>query len=147
MERGEIEGRVSTTWTSLKSNKPDWIKDKKVRILAQMGMEKNPELADVPNVLDYVKDPQARKVYEFLLSRQEYGTPYVAPPDVPADRLAALRKAFSEAAADKDFHAEIEKLGASVEPMTGEALQKIVDGYYAASPDVLKAVKAALYPK
>ncbi len=147
MEKGEVEGRVSTTWTSLKGTKPEWIKDKKVRILAQMGMERNPELPDVPNVLDYVKNPEDRKVYEFLLSRQEGGTPYVAPPDVPADRLAALRKAFSDTAADPDFRAEIEKFGGTVEPMTGEDLQKLVDSYYTTSPDVLKAVKAALYPK
>ena len=147
MERGEVEGRVSTTWTSLKSTKPEWLKDDKVRILAQMGLEKNPKLADVQNVLDYVKDPKVREIYEFLLSRQEAGSPYVAPPEVPADRLAALRKAFMDVATDKDFLADIASIHGTVEPLSGEDLQKMVDKYYALPPDVIQSVKAALFPK
>jgi tripartite-type tricarboxylate transporter receptor subunit TctC len=147
MERGEVEGRVSTTWTSLKSTKPEWLKDNKVRILAQMGLTKNPELPDIPNVLDYVKDPKVREIYDFLLSRQEAGSPYVAPPEVPADRLAALRKAFMEVAADKDFLAEIAKINGTIEALSGEELQKMVANYYAMPADVIQSVKAALSPK
>jgi tripartite-type tricarboxylate transporter receptor subunit TctC len=70
MERGEVEGRVSITWTSLHSSHADWIRDHKVNIIAQMGLRRNPELADVPNVLELVKDPLDRQVYEFLFARQ-----------------------------------------------------------------------------
>lgn len=146
MERGEVEGRVSITWTSLKSSRSEWLRDKKVRFLAQMALTPNPELPGVPSVLDLVKDPKDRQVYEFLFARQEAGRPFVAPPEVPADRLAALRKALADVANDKAFVAEVEHGGGSIELMTGEETQALVEKYYATSPDVLKAVRAALDP-
>lgn len=146
MERGEVEGRVSITWTSLKSNRSEWLRDKKVRVIAQMALRHNPELPGVPSVLDLVKDPKDRQVYEFLFARQEAGRPFVAPPDVPADRLAALRKALADVANDKAFIGEVEHGGGSIELLTGEETQALVEKYYATSPEVLKAVRAALGP-
>lgn len=144
MERGEVEGRVSITWTSLKGTRAEWIRDDKIRILAQMGLERNPELPEVPNVMEYVEDPLTRQVYEFLFSRQEAGRPFVAPPEVPADRLAALRQALADVSADPEFRVEIGKVGGTVELMDGEELQDMVDKYYGAPPEVIKATREAL---
>jgi tripartite-type tricarboxylate transporter receptor subunit TctC len=146
MERGEVEGRVSITWTSLKGSRSAWLKEKKVKILAQMALQRSPELPDVPNVLEMVKDPKDRQVYEFLFSRQEAGRPFVAPPELPADRLAALRKALEDVATDKHFIADVEHGGGTVELLTGEELQKLVNKFYATPPEILKAARAALEP-
>lgn len=145
-QRGELDGRGGT-WTAVKGGRSDWLKENKVRILAQMGLTRNPEIADVPNVLEYVKDPKVREVYEFLFSRQEAARPYVAPPDVPADRLAALRTALADLTTDREFGAEVGKTGGTVELMTGEELQKMIERHFALPPDVINAVRAALNPK
>jgi tripartite-type tricarboxylate transporter receptor subunit TctC len=146
MERGEVEGRVSITWTSLKATHGEWLRDKKIRILAQMGLQRNPELPDVPNVMEYVKDPKVREVYRFLFTQQQAGRPFVAPPGVPADRLAALRIALIDVANDQDFRADVQKTGGMVSLMTGEDLQKMVNTYYTYPPDVIKAARAAMSP-
>lgn len=147
MERGEVEGRASITWTSLKGGRSEWLKEKQVRILAQMGLKRNPELPDVPNVLEMVKDPKTRQMYEFLFARQEAGRPFVAPPELPADRLAALRKSLVDVAKDEGFLAEVKRGGGSIQLMTGEEVQALVEKLYASPPDVIAAAKAALDPK
>lgn len=146
IQRGELEGRASHTWTALKGARSDWLKENKIRILAQMGMKRNPELPNVPNVLEYVKDQQARDVYEFLLSRQEASRPFVAPPDLPPERLTALRKVLADVTRDPEFGAEIEKTGGTVDLMPGEDLQKLVDHAYSLPPDVIGRVRVALNP-
>lgn len=144
MQRGEVEGRVSITWTSLKGARGQWITDKQINVIGQMALQRNPEIADVPNILELVKDPLDRQIYEFFFARQEAGRPFVAPPDVPADRLAALRKAFAEAAKDKGFIKETEAKGGSVELMDGAELQAFVEKATKTPPEVVKAVKAYL---
>jgi tripartite-type tricarboxylate transporter receptor subunit TctC len=147
MQRGEVEGRVSITWTSLKGSRSDWLRDKQIRIIAQMGLERNPELKDVPNVLEYVKDSKVAEVYKFLFSRQQAGRPFVAPPDVPADRLAALRQGLADVATDKDFIADAQKTGGTVNLMKGEDLQAMVNNYFTYPKDVIDAARSALSPK
>lgn len=146
MERGEVEGRVSITWTSLKAERSEWIRDKKIRVLAQLGMQRDPELADVPNVLEYVKDPVDRQLFEFLFARQEAGRPFVAPPDVPADRLAALRKAFEDASRDPEFLGEITARNGTIELMTGPELEALITRMHKAPDAVIKAARQALNP-
>jgi tripartite-type tricarboxylate transporter receptor subunit TctC len=143
MERGEVGGRVSLTWTSLKATHQEWLKDKKVRILAQLGLERSPELPNVPNVLEYVKDPKVREVYRLVLSQQAAGRPFVAPPGVPADRLAALRKALADVANDPKFRADVEKTGGTVTLMTGDDMQKMVNKYFTYPANIISAAKAA----
>ena len=144
MERGEVEGRVSITWSSLRGGRADWLRDKKVNILAQMALNKSADLPNVPSVLDMVKNPRDKQVYEFLFARQEAGRPFVAPPDVPADRLAALRKAFEATAEDPEFVNDITSKGGSVELLTGKEMQDLIEKMYKTPPDILKAVRAAL---
>ena len=144
MERGEVEGRVSITWTQMRATHADWLRDHKVNLVAQLGLKRDPDLPDVPNVLERVKDPLDREVYDFLFARQEAGRPYAAPPEVPADRLAALRKAFAETAADPEFVAEIKARGGSVELLTGEELEALIAKLYRSPSEVIGAVKEAL---
>jgi tripartite-type tricarboxylate transporter receptor subunit TctC len=145
IERGEVDGRAASTWTYIKGTRSDWLKENKIRILTQMGLERDPELPDVPNVLEYVKDPKIRSAYEFLFSREEVARPYVAPPNVPADRLAALRKAFADATADPGFSEQIlKKADGTVHLVTGEQMQTMMVKYYGLPADVLGIVQNAL---
>jgi hypothetical protein len=144
MERGEVEGRVSITWTSLKTGHVDWIKNNRINIIAQMALQRDPELLNTPNILELVKNSQDRQVFEFLFARQEAGRPYVAPPSVPAARVKLLRDAFSAAANDQEFMKDIVSRGGSIELMTGSDLQALITRMYQTPFGVLNAVRQAL---
>ena len=94
LERGEMDGRASWSWSSIKSVKPDWIAQKKVNFPIQLNLKKNPELPDVPLIMDFAKDDRQRASLKIILSRQTMGRPFMAPPGLPDDRKAALRAAF-----------------------------------------------------
>jgi hypothetical protein len=83
-----VEGIGDWSWSSLKLQRPEWLRDKKVHVLMQGALENDPELPGVPNALDYVKDPVSRKALELYFTQKTVARPLVAPPDVPADRLA-----------------------------------------------------------
>src|SRR6202030_4151264 len=93
MERREVDGACAT-YDTLLAVKPDWLRDNKLTFLAQFGRQPAPGLEQVPLALDRIKDAGDRAAMELILSQQVTGRPYVAPPDVPPDRLAALRSAF-----------------------------------------------------
>ena len=144
MERGENEGGASTFWSSLKTIRPDWIADKKVRLLLQYGLEPNPELTDVPFALDLLKDrPADYKLMEVASAPLALGRPFATPPGVPADRVALLRKAFLDTFADANFLADCAKQGLECDqPSTGEQLQKIIDDAYAAPQSIIDRLRA-----
>ncbi len=147
MERGEVQGRVGIPWTNLKSQNADWLRDKKIKILAQLSAEKHADLPNVPLVTDYVKSAEGRQVLALLYSRQEMGRPFAVPAGVPADRLAALRKAFMDSTRDPEFIAEGVKANLDFDPIDGERVQQIVNNIYAASPDLLKRLSEIVYAK
>src|SRR5579864_4948067 len=103
LERGEVEGTFANSWGDLKTQQPDWIADRKVRIIIQHGYGPEPDLADVPLIIDQARNAADRQALDLLLARQKYARPYVAPPAVPADRLALLRRAFDATVRDGDF--------------------------------------------
>ncbi len=103
MERGELSGRVSTGWAGDKDVLEPWMKDNKVRFLAQLAMTKSPEFPNLPLILDYARTPQDKQVMELILAAQHWGRPFVMPPDVPQDRVAAVRKAFIDMTKDEQF--------------------------------------------
>ena len=103
----------------MKASRPHWIKDKLLNVIVQLALEKLPELPDVPAALDIVKDAAQEARADLILLRQETGRPVAAPPGVPEDRLAALRRAFDATMKDPAFIAEAEKLQLEIEPMTG----------------------------
>jgi tripartite-type tricarboxylate transporter receptor subunit TctC len=131
MERGEIDSYGVTFWSSLTSTKQNWLRDKKIRILVQYGPEKEPALGDVPYGPDLVKNEEDRQLFEAAYAPLAAGRPFVAPPELPADRLAALRKAMLETFKDPEFLAEAEKLKLEVDkPRSGEQVQAQIARVY-----------------
>jgi tripartite-type tricarboxylate transporter receptor subunit TctC len=138
MERGEVQGIGDWSWSSLKVQRPEWIRDKKVRVLLQGGLEKNPELPDVPSALDFVKDDVSRQALELYFTQKTVARPLVAPPDVPADRLAILRKALVELSDDQAFLEDAKRTKLEIGILPGEAVQKVITGIASASPEAVK---------
>ena len=112
MERGEAGGLCGLDWSSLKSQKPDWLRDGSLNILVQDGIDPEPELTKmgVPQIWPYIKNELDRKAVELVLSQQLFGRSYVLPPGAPAEPVAILRKAFAATMQDKEFLADADKL-------------------------------------
>jgi tripartite-type tricarboxylate transporter receptor subunit TctC len=143
MERGEVNGRCGWSWSSVKSTHKSWIDDKKMIVLVQLSLNKHPELPDVPSVLDFAKTDEQRAILKMIFARQVMGRPYVAPPNLPADRLAVLRQAFVDTMKDKDFLAEADKTQLEVNPVSGEDVDKLVKDIYATPADIVAKAKEA----
>lgn len=137
MERGEVQGIGDWSWSSLKLQKPQWIKENKIRILMQGALEKDPELPDVPNALDFVKNDTDRKALELYFSQKTVARPVVAPPGVPSERVADWRKAFSALASDKAFLEEAEKSRIEVSISSGADVTKVID-MVATAPEAVR---------
>ncbi len=130
MERGEVEG-ICESLDSIKNRRPDWIATKKIAILFQGGEQPNPELKGVPFVPELARNDEQRKTIEFLYAGQGIGRPFVAPPDLPADRLKMLRDAFNATMTDADFVAETRKSKLELDPENGEHLAALIAKIYA----------------
>jgi tripartite-type tricarboxylate transporter receptor subunit TctC len=138
MERGEVQGRCGWSWSSVVATHKKWLEEKKINILVQLSMRKHPDLPNVPLVMDLAKTDEGRGIFKLIFSRQPMGRPFVAPPDVPAARVAMLRKAFMETLHDKQFMADADKAKLEINPVSGEDVQKIVHDVYSAPKDVAK---------
>src|SRR5215472_6087710 len=106
MEKGELQGIGDWSWSSLKAARPDWLRDKKINLLMQAALHKEPELAGLPSALDFVKNDADRKVMELYLTQKTLARPLIVPPGVPPARLAALKEAFAALARDNEFLAD-----------------------------------------
>src|SRR5262245_50109434 len=106
MERGEVDGRCGWSWSSIKITKPDWLKQKQINLLLQMALHRNSELAGVPLIMDLARNEREREILKLVLSRQEMGWPFAAPPELPRERADALRAAFDDTMKDPDYLAE-----------------------------------------
>ena len=143
MESGEVHGTIAN-WSTLKAINTDWIKDKKVRILAQWALQKNAELPDIPLFMDLAKTDSERDALRLMLARLEYGRPFFLPPDVPVARVEALRRAFDATMKDPAYLAEADKLKIDVEPLSGEAVAALVEQVSRTPADTVARVRAAL---
>jgi len=143
MERGEVQGRCGWSWSSVKSTHKSWIDDKRMIVLIQLSLAKHPELLDVPLVMDFAKTDEQRQILKLVFARNVMGRPYLAPPNVPAERVAALRDAFAATMADNDFRAEAAKTDLEINPVSGAEVEKLVKDVYATPPDVTAKAKAA----
>ena len=141
MERGEMDGH-STSWEALKSQHPGWLKDKTGRILVQFALQRTPEMPDVPTAIEIAETDEQKAILRAVLAATEVGKPVLTTPGVPADRVAALRRAFDQMVANPEFVAEFVKQGLDVEPMSGVALQKLVEEVANIAPALLAKVKA-----
>lgn len=146
IERGEVQGRA-ISWTTLKGDHAAWMREKKVNILVQFGMRRNPDIPDVPLALDFVKSEEDRRIFELMFAPLDSGRPFAAPIDVPADRIAALRKAFVDVAANPEFRAEVAQRGGTIELMTGEDIQALVGKLYQTPPALIQKVRTLLRAK
>ena len=139
MERGEVDG-ICESLDSIKIRRPDWIPSGKVAILFQGGAEPNPELKGVPFVLDLARTDEQKKTIEFLYAGQGIGRPFVAPPDLPAERLKMLRDAFNATMKDADFIAETKKSKLELEPEDGEHLAALIAKIYATPKPIVDKI-------
>jgi predicted outer membrane repeat protein len=132
VEKGEVEGVCGLAWQTWKVLAPDWINGKKIRVLAQLGLEKHPDIQDVPLAADLLKNPEDKQVLEVIVMPQEFGRPLVAPPGAPADRMELWRKAFQTMLKDPEFLADAEKQRLAIEPMDDKQIQALLARAYAA---------------
>ena len=149
VSRGEVGGICGFGWTSLMSQQPQWVTENKINILVQIAMEPYPALTKmgVPMIWKWVKTDEQRRVLEFLMAEQVFGRPFLGPPDIPADRLGALRESFMATMKDPEFLAEAAKLGIEVDPVTGEKFETLIKHVASSPPAIVeKAVNALKRP-
>jgi tripartite-type tricarboxylate transporter receptor subunit TctC len=144
MENGEAHGRCSFALSAIKMTRPDWLTEKKITILFQLGLERSRELPDVPLVLDFVSDVADRQLLELMMGAKSVALPLVAPPGVSDARVAALRRAFDATMKDPDFLSEAARMSLDVDPTTGEATQAIIAKMYATPKEVVDRAKRLL---
>ena len=147
MERGEVGGRGSNSWASWKSTRPQWLAEKKIFILAQVGVKRNAELPDIPTLQDLARNEADRQVLLFISADTAISRPLVTSAGVPRERVEALRRAFDATLKDPEFLAEAEKSKTDINPMTGEEAQKIAEATINAPADVLARAGALLEGK
>jgi tripartite-type tricarboxylate transporter receptor subunit TctC len=127
LERGEVGGRGSNSWAAWKSTRPQWLAEKKINILVQIGLKKAPDLQDVPLLSDLGKTDDDKRALKLLAAPTAIGRPIFTTPDVPADRVAALRKAFDDMMKDPAFLEDAKNSKFEIEYVPGAEMQSIVE--------------------
>jgi tripartite-type tricarboxylate transporter receptor subunit TctC len=144
MERGEVEGRGTNTWASYKSFTPQYVSQKLIIPILQVGLEKDPELPDVPLLRDQATNAQDKAVLDFMSEAVSVGRPVATTPGAPADRVAALRKAFDDTLKDPDFIRDADAERAEIAPMSGAELAHIIGDIIGAPQQLRDRVKASI---
>jgi tripartite-type tricarboxylate transporter receptor subunit TctC len=145
LEQKEVDGVGSNGWSDIKTDFRDLLERKMLRPIIQVGMEKEPDLPDVPLLNDLGKTDEERQVLKFITeSNTSLGKPFATSPGVPAERVGALRHAFNETMKDKTFLAEADKQHVEIRPINGETLQKIVTDIVTTPQPILGKVKDAM---
>jgi tripartite-type tricarboxylate transporter receptor subunit TctC len=144
MERGEVQGRCGGLISSIRSTRPDWFPEKKVNVPIQIARTRNPIFPDVPAISEFAKDDRTRKILRLVLAPLEMDRPILAPPGVPAERIAALRSAFHAAMSDPTFIARAEKENLEIGEVSGPDVAQILNEAFALPPDIAQAATAAI---
>jgi tripartite-type tricarboxylate transporter receptor subunit TctC len=144
MQRGETHGRAGGLWATVKSSNPDWIAEKKIFPIIQIGLKKEPDLPDVPLLMELAQNPDDRAVLEFLTKGSVVGRPLAVASGVPTERVAALRRAFNLTMKDPAFVAEAERLRAEIGPTPGEEVQQLVADVLNAPAEVRARAQQAM---
>jgi len=147
VERGEVQGIADWSWSSLKAVRPNWIADKQITLLIQGALKNEPELGKLPNALDFIKNDADRKVLELHFTQKTAARPLIAPPGVPAERIAILRKAFIELAQDKEFLADAEKAKLEFNYVPSEEIDKVVKQIASTPADIAERYAKAFAPQ
>lgn len=147
MERGEIQGMGDWSWSNVKTRRPDYLRDKKVRVLLQVAVSKLPDLPDVPLAMDFVTDEKDRKVMELFLAQKSAARPVVAPPGIPADRIAAIRSAFEKMIVDPAFLKDATSAKIELDPAPAAEIEKVIKLFATTSDEIGLRLKEAIDPK
>jgi tripartite-type tricarboxylate transporter receptor subunit TctC len=147
MERGEVHGKIGTTWGSLNAGRSaDWVSTGKVKVLVQLGLAKSPDIpADVPLALDLAKNKEDRQVMELVSAPSETGYPSFMGPGVPKDRVDMIRSAYVKTMQDPEFQAALKKQNLEFDPITWAEISKVVNDLYGL-PEPIKAKARVLLP-
>jgi len=147
LQRGEVQGIHGISWSYVKTQKADWLRDGTIRLLLQSGLKPNPEIKEVPSLYDLVKTDEDKEVWDLILAPKAMSRPYVLPPDVPADRVAALRAAFDQLMTDPAFLADMNSLKLEVIPISGTDIESLMRKLYAAPQSAVAKMRAAIAPQ
>lgn len=147
MERGEINGRANLAYGGLKNRNIEEVKSGKLIILYQMGLQRHPEMPDVPLVLDFARNDEERQLLALNFLPSEVGYPFLAPPEVPADRVAALRAAFKQTTEDKELRADAAKQRLDINYISGERIEELMNQAYSASPEMVARILDLSQPR
>jgi tripartite-type tricarboxylate transporter receptor subunit TctC len=142
-ERGEVEGSA-TAYAAIVVTKGDWLRDKKIRLLVQYGTERLSELPDVPTAIELTDDAEHKAMLTFFATKFKAAYPFVLPPEVPADRVEAIRAAFQATVTDPDFVAAIRKAGLQLKPVSGAEIERLIQSTYKTSPQVLDRLRSMI---
>ena len=142
MERGEVDGFPSLFYNTLNATKPNWRTEKKLKLILQYGLEKEAAIPNVPSALDLVTNPDDRLLLQAGLAEITLGRPYLMPPNVPADRIAVMRKALADTFNDPGFVADSRRMSLGVNaPRTGEQVQQLIAETYKSPPKVVDRLR------
>jgi tripartite-type tricarboxylate transporter receptor subunit TctC len=146
MERGEVDGLCGWDWSSVKSQRSDWLRDGKLNLLVQVGLEPEPELArqNVQPLWNFIKNDDDRRAVELIVSQQQFQRPYIAPPGVPAEQANALRAAFDATMRDPQFLDDAAKTRIDINALSGAQVQQLVEKIYATPKSVVDRAKEIL---
>ncbi|MPZ41117.1 MAG: hypothetical protein GEU95_24340 [Rhizobiales bacterium] len=144
VERGELDGRCGWAYSSIKISKPEWITEKKIRFLNVLALERSPELPDVPSVMEFATTERQKQILSFVLNAQTLGRPFVAPPNIPADRANALRKAFEDTMADQVYLAEMKAKKLDVGPVNWRTIETLLKDFYATPQNIVDETRTII---
>jgi len=144
LEKGEIQGLHGVSWSYVKTRKADWLRQGKIRILLQTGLEPHPDLKSTATVYDLVKSDDIRRIWDLILAPKVMSRPFALPPGVPADRVAALRLAFERLAKDEAFLAEMERSRTEVSYRSGVEMERLMERIYAFPPALVERMVEAI---
>ena len=144
MERGEVDGRCGWSWSSVIATKKEWLDSGRIKVFLQLSLNRNPDLPGVPNIMELAKSEEDRQIFRLVFGRETLGYPFLAPPDIPADRAAALREAFMDTMADPAFLDEAGRSRLTINPVTGDQIQALVAELYATPRPVIERTRAML---
>ena len=144
MERGEVDGLCGLSWSTMQTRHLQWLKEKKINLLVQASFKKDPEIGDVPLVMELTKDTEKLQILKLILAAQEMARPFAAPPGIPRDRANALIAAFDATMKDAEYLADAKKSRIDVNPVTGPDIDKLLAELYATPKDVIQKASQAI---
>jgi hypothetical protein len=144
MERGEVEVRASNSWASWKATSAEWIADKKINFIMQVGLQRHSDLKDVPLLLELAQTDEARDILRFLSAETAISRTMVLAPGAPKERIQAMRRAYDAVMVDPAFLADADRAKMDVSAMKGEDAQVIADAIVNTSPATIARARALL---